>query len=90
VPGGLVIFETPNPQNVLVASNTFYLDPTHRNPLPSPMIKFMAESRGLGQVRIIEMHPYPENLRLTDSDVAERFSDYFYGPQDYAVIGYKA
>jgi 2-polyprenyl-3-methyl-5-hydroxy-6-metoxy-1,4-benzoquinol methylase len=90
VPGGLVIFETPNPQNVLVASNTFYLDPTHRNPLPSPMIKFMAESRGLGQVRIIELHPCPEYLRLTGSDVAERFSDYFYGPQDYAVIGYKA
>jgi 2-polyprenyl-3-methyl-5-hydroxy-6-metoxy-1,4-benzoquinol methylase len=89
-PGGLVIFETPNPQNVLVASNTFYLDPTHRNPLPSPMIKFMAESRGLAQVRIIELHPYPEHLRLKGSDVAERFSDYFYGPQDYAVIGYKA
>lgn len=90
VPGGLVIFETPNPQNVMVGSNTFYLDPTHRNPLPSPMIKFMAESRGLGQVRIIDLHPSPENLRLTGSDVAERFSDYFYGPQDYAVVGYKA
>lgn len=89
IPGGLVIFETPNPQNVIVGSNTFYLDPTHRNPLPSPMIKFMAESQGLDRVRIIDLHPYPENFRLTGSDVAERFSDLFYGPQDYAVIGYK-
>jgi SAM-dependent methyltransferase len=89
VPGGLVIFETPNPQNVLVGSNTFYLDPTHLNPLPSQMIKFMAESRGLTQVKIIELHPYPENHRLGGSDVADRFSDYFYGPQDYAVVGYK-
>jgi SAM-dependent methyltransferase len=88
-PNGLVIFETPNPQNILVGSNTFYFDPTHRNPLPSPMIKFMAESRGLCEVRIMDLHPYPESSRVSGSDVAERFSDYFYGPQDYAVIGYK-
>lgn len=88
-PGGLVIFETPNPQNVLVGSNTFYLDPTHLNPLPSPMIKFMAESRGLSQVKIMDLHPYPESYKLSDSEVAERFSNYFYGPQDYAVIGFK-
>jgi 2-polyprenyl-3-methyl-5-hydroxy-6-metoxy-1,4-benzoquinol methylase len=89
-PNGLVIFETPNPQNVLVGSNTFYFDPTHRNPLPSAMIQFMAESRGLSGVRIMDLHPYPESCRVGGSDVAERFSDYFYGPQDYAVIGYKA
>ena len=88
-PGGLVIFETPNPQNVLVGSNTFYLDPTHRNPLPSPMIKFMAESRGLSQVKIMDLHPFPESYKLSDSEVAERFSNYFYGPQDYAVVGFK-
>ncbi|MBH8566851.1 methyltransferase domain-containing protein [Nostoc sp. CENA67] len=86
--GGLIIFETPNPDNVLVGSNTFYLDPTHRNPLPSSMIKFVAESFGLSRVSCIKLHDTAES-RLTGSEVAERFSDYFYGPQDYAVVGFK-
>ncbi|WP_292797646.1 class I SAM-dependent methyltransferase [Nostoc sp. NMS7] len=87
--GGLVIFETPNPDNILVGSNTFYLDPTHRNPLPSSMITFVAESFGLSKVRCIKLHPETTQPRLTGSELAERFSDYFYGPQDYALVGFK-
>ncbi|MEH2365199.1 class I SAM-dependent methyltransferase [Nostoc sp.] len=87
--GGLVIFETPNPDNILVGSNTFYLDPTHRNPLPSPTIAFVAESFGLSKVTCIKLHPDTIQPRLTGSELAERFSDYFYGPQDYALVGFK-
>ncbi|MGH9612073.1 MAG: class I SAM-dependent methyltransferase, partial [Bryobacteraceae bacterium] len=39
-PGGLLVLETPNPQNVLVGSTTFYYDPTHLRPLPSGMLRF--------------------------------------------------
>ncbi|MBN3891022.1 MAG: class I SAM-dependent methyltransferase [Nostoc sp. JL31] len=88
-PGGLAIFETPNPQNVLVGSCNFYLDPTHRNPLPSSMIKFILETQGLQQVKVINLHPYPEAYKVIGSEIAERFNEYFYGPQDYAVVGYK-
>jgi SAM-dependent methyltransferase len=90
--GGLAIFETPNPQNVLVGSHNFYLDPTHRNPLPSSVMQFIAEARGLCRVQIIELHPYPQASRVqeADLDVAKRFNKYFYGPQDYAVVGWKA
>ena len=28
-PGGLLIMETPNPENIVVATRNFYLDPTH-------------------------------------------------------------
>ena len=89
--GGLAIFETPNPQNVLVGSHHFYLDPTHRNPLPSSMMKFMVEARGLCRVEIIELHPYPAAYRVQEAglDVAQRFNEYFYGAQDYAVVGWK-
>ncbi|TFI55839.1 methyltransferase domain-containing protein [Mastigocladus laminosus UU774] len=88
-PGGLVIFETPNPENILVASHNFYTDPTHRNPLPSTTVKFIAESVGLCRVNIMKLHPYTENFKIDDSELAERLNDLFYGPQDYAVIGYK-
>jgi SAM-dependent methyltransferase len=88
-PQGLVIFETPNPDNVLVGSNTFYLDPTHIHPLPSPTIKFMAEMFGLYNTQVITLHPYPENAKVDGQGIAERFNDHFYGPQDYAIVGYK-
>ena len=33
-PGGKIIFETPNPENLTVSGYSFYLDPTHKNPIP--------------------------------------------------------
>jgi SAM-dependent methyltransferase len=88
-PGGLAIFETPNPQNVLVGSCNFYLDPTHRNPLPAGLMQFLMEMRGFSEIEIVSLHPYPETVRVSGSDLAHRFNEHFYGPQDYAVVGYK-
>jgi O-antigen chain-terminating methyltransferase len=59
-PGGLFILETPNPDNVLVGSCQFYLDPTHRHPLPSPLAKVLAEARGFHNVEIRPLHPAPD------------------------------
>ena len=87
--GGIVIFETPNPQNVLVGSCNFYLDPTHQKPLPSSMMKFIMEARGLSRVEILNLHPFPKTFWLSGLGLAERFNEHFYGPQDYAVIGVK-
>jgi 2-polyprenyl-3-methyl-5-hydroxy-6-metoxy-1,4-benzoquinol methylase len=91
-PGGVAIFETPNPANVLVGSHFFYFDPSHRNPLPSATVKFMAEARGLCRVEIMPLHPSAEAMRVEEGDleVAKRFNEYFFGPQDYAVVGWKA
>ncbi|WP_137669102.1 class I SAM-dependent methyltransferase, partial [Sphaerospermopsis reniformis] len=88
-PQGLVIFETPNPENILVGSNNFYLDPTHHHPLPSATIQFMAEISGLCNIQVMKLHPYPENQQVAGEDLAQRFNHYFYGCQDYAIIGYK-
>jgi 2-polyprenyl-3-methyl-5-hydroxy-6-metoxy-1,4-benzoquinol methylase len=86
-PGGLVIFETPNPQNVLVGTCNFYFDPTHRNPLPSPIMKFLLESRGFTGVEVLNLNPSDEAPVAGDSDLVRRFNQYFYGPMDYAVVG---
>lgn len=87
--GGLVIFETPNPENVLVGSCNFYFDPTHRNPLPAPVMKFLLESRGLTRVQIIRLNPSDAEPIAGDTDLVKRFNQYFYGPMDYAVVGWK-
>jgi 2-polyprenyl-3-methyl-5-hydroxy-6-metoxy-1,4-benzoquinol methylase len=88
--GGVAIFETPNPQNVLVGSCNFYFDPTHRNPLPSLVMKFFLESRGFVGVEVLSLNPSDDTPVASDSELARRFNQYFYGPMDYAVVGWKS
>jgi len=91
-PGGVAVFETPNPNNMFVSSRYFYLDPTHRHPIPPALGRFLAEARGFERVEILELHPWPVEQRVdvsTGGAVAARFNECFYGPQDYAIIGWK-
>ncbi len=88
-PGGLVIFETPNPENVLVGSNFFYMDPTHRNPLPSQLMEFLLQDRGFHPIQVLNLHPWDSGKVKGDSDVADRINAYFYGPMDYGILGWK-
>jgi 2-polyprenyl-3-methyl-5-hydroxy-6-metoxy-1,4-benzoquinol methylase len=88
-PGGVLILETPNPENLLVASSNFYIDPTHRKPLPNLLLSFLAENRGFCRVQVLKLHPSPEDVRLEPSVNSERLNHILYGPQDYAVLGYK-
>ena len=89
--GGLLILETPNPQNVLVGSTTFYYDPTHLRPLPSGMLRFFVEARGFCDVVIQELHPYPAAIHFPEdaSGIGARLNDLLYGPQDFGIIGRK-
>jgi SAM-dependent methyltransferase len=87
--GGLLLIETPNPQNVLVGSCNFYLDPTHRKPLPSPVLKYLVESRGFLILDTLALNPSDEQPVSDDSELAQRFNEYFYGPMDYAIVARK-
>ncbi|OGN64115.1 MAG: hypothetical protein A3E26_04510 [Chlamydiae bacterium RIFCSPHIGHO2_12_FULL_49_32] len=87
--GGVAIFETPNPQNILVGSCNFYLDPTHRNPLPSPLTQFIVEKRGFLEVKILNLHPIERNTDQESRNLPEHILERFSFPQDYSVIGYK-
>ena len=87
--GGVLIFETPNPVNIQVGSCNFYLDPTHRNPIPPAVLKFYLESRGFEEVEVLRINPSSANPVQGDSELTQRFNELFYGPMDYAVIGRK-
>lgn len=50
--GGVLLLETPNPENPQVATLFFYMDPTHRNPLPPDALRWLVEARGFERVRI--------------------------------------
>lgn len=53
--GGVLILETPNPENIDVATHYFYMDPTHRNPLPPEMLRWVVEACGFREARILRL-----------------------------------
>lgn len=55
-PGGLLILETPNPENLNVGLWTFYMDPTHRHPIPPLLLQFLGEEAGFADNRIIKLN----------------------------------
>lgn len=88
--GGMVIFETPNPENVLVGSHTFYHDFSHRNPVTPSAISFLFRYHGFSDIHIERLNPYPENARVPGHDpLTERVNGHFCGPQDFAIIARK-
>ena len=93
-PGGLLVFETPNPTNLVVGASTFYLDPTHRNPIHPAFLQFLVESRGFVDVEVRDLHPSTDpHFPLPDDPAArqpvEQLNRALFGPQDYAVVGRK-
>jgi SAM-dependent methyltransferase len=88
VPGGLLILETPNPENVVVAGERFYMDPSHLKPLPPPLLSFAAEYAGFERVKVVRLQE-PESLHhpeavITLLNVLEGVSP------DYAVVAQKS
>ena len=87
--GGMLIIETPNPENFIVGSYTFYADPTHRNPIPSQTLQFLLEARGLRSQDVLKLRSRDEVKLPGDSELVTRFNEYFYCAPDYAVIARK-
>jgi O-antigen chain-terminating methyltransferase len=89
-PGGVLILETPNPENLQVGADRFYIDPTHQRPIPPPLLQFVAEHLGFVDVEVLRLHPMPKDEALaTASCDADRLNGLLFGPQDYAVIARK-
>ena len=91
-PGGAAIFETPNPDNILVACRDFYKDPARRHPLPSEVLRFLVESRGMVPVQVLFLNSLDPAGHVPEDDasaVTRRFNRYFYGPRDYAIVAHR-
>src|SRR6185312_12670164 len=96
-PGGVLILETPNPENVLVGSCTFYMDPTHLNPIPPLLLQWLVQARGFEQAAIdrLSEHRGEPDIVPVSEDVPgaaqiNRMVGWFTAPPDYAVIARKA
>ncbi len=100
IPGGLIILETPNPENVLVGSCKFYFDPTHVAPLPPQLLEFMVHSVGFDEIetrrfrRDTWWQPVPieemQHLPAAFSSLFDMIQQSFLAPEDYAIVARNA
>lgn len=87
MPGGLLILETPNPENLVVGGCTFWYDPTHIRPLPPAMMAFYVKQAGFEPVRTARFF-----LRTDEPDVATidvPVGPSLDGPLDYSIMATK-
>ncbi len=82
IKNGLVIVETPNPQNIQVSSWSFYFDHTHKIKLPAEFLQSIFEYIGYSKVDIV----YSSALKSNRKTDIQRL---IYGPMDYAIVAYK-
>ncbi len=85
-PGGILILETPNPENIKVATENFYLDPTHIKPIPAALLSFLPEYYGFKRTKVLRLQEakgiiQKENISLLD--VLDGVSP------DYAIVAQK-
>ena len=86
-PGGLLILETPNPENLVVGATSFYRDPSHLRPLPPELLSFAAEHAGFVRQLVVRLQEPAEvhgDPTLGMRHVLDAVSP------DYAVVAQKA
>jgi 2-polyprenyl-3-methyl-5-hydroxy-6-metoxy-1,4-benzoquinol methylase len=92
--GGCLLLETPNPTNLTTGACDFYCDPTHRSPLPPALTEYLMSVHGFADIEVRPLHPKPSPFPPTDAagedPVREMLERVLFGPQDYAVLGYRA
>jgi SAM-dependent methyltransferase len=85
-PGGLLILETPNPENIAVATNYFYIDPTHVRPLPPDLMAFLPKYYDFFRSKIVRLQ---EDHALHERPITQ-IAQIIHGVSpDYAVIAQK-
>lgn len=86
-PAGLLVLETPNPENFAVATTNFYLDPTHVRPIPPQLLAFLAEFFGFARVKILRLQESAASLETTYPTLSAVIAG---ASADYAVVAQKA
>lgn len=86
-PGGLLIMETPNPENILVGTAGFYVDPTHTRPIPPNLLKFIPKYYGFQNIHVLRLQESSELQNKTIPTLMEVLGG---ASPDYSVIAQKS
>ena len=85
-PGGLLVLETPDPDNLSVGASSFYLDPTHVRPLPAGLLAFLPAHYGFHRVKILRLQEAPGMQANAAPTLANVLRD---ASADFAVVAQK-
>ncbi|MDD5267439.1 MAG: methyltransferase domain-containing protein [Methylococcales bacterium] len=85
-PGGLLILETPNSENLVVGTSSFYLDPTHQKPLPAKLLTFVVEYAEFERVKTLYLQ---EHLDLATAQKTSLFDVLAGVSPDYSIVAQK-
>jgi len=100
-PNGVLVLETPNPACLMVFAESFYMDPSHVQPVHPKTMEYLLEAAGFGKVALAFSAPVDPAAQIPSLEVPgadldafnrgiERLNSLLFGFQDYAVIGWKA
>jgi 2-polyprenyl-3-methyl-5-hydroxy-6-metoxy-1,4-benzoquinol methylase len=87
-PGALLAIETPNPECLAIFATHFYLDPTHRHPIPPALLFFYLEEAGFGQIEVERLAPAIDSFPSL-AELPIGFRQDFFGCLDYAIFARK-
>jgi 2-polyprenyl-3-methyl-5-hydroxy-6-metoxy-1,4-benzoquinol methylase len=87
-PGATLAIETPNPECLAIFATHFYLDPTHRHPIPPALLSFYLEEGGFGLIQVERLYPAVESMPPV-AELPEAFRKDFFGSLDYAAFATK-
>ncbi len=87
--GGLLIFETPNPKNLVVGACNFNSDPTHHKPIFPETLRFVLSQRGFANIRVEYVNPVPGSPFVDDNEMSRALDSWFFSGRDFAVIATK-
>jgi O-antigen chain-terminating methyltransferase len=85
-PAGLLILETPNPENITVGTVDFYIDPTHQKPIPPQLLSFLPEYYGFVKVKVIRLQEDKSLANKAWTSLRDVWSGV---SPDYAVVAQK-
>jgi SAM-dependent methyltransferase len=86
-PGGMLILETPNAENLMVGASTFYNDPTHRHPVPAELLRFIVEFARFDVVEILPLQPNEPMLDVArGEDWPPTLRELLGGPRDIGIV----
>lgn len=85
-PTGQLILEVPNPENLVVASTNFYIDPTHVKPLPPQLLAFLAEYYEFDCIKVLRLHESPV---LADKQSLSLWDVISGASPDFAIVAQK-
>lgn len=86
-PGGILLLETPNPENIKVASHNFYIDPTHARLIPSELLSFLTDYYGFYRTKVVFLNESP--YLLDPKNEVALYNVITGVSPDYAVIAQK-